>query len=133
MTTQAGTHFNTDLPIFPSAARIATVNSADFDNDGGWRGAVFSLDITAASGTTPTLDITIERKDVASGKYNAIPGAAFAQKTTTGQDELVIYPGVAETANESVSDILSTVLRAVATIGGTTPSFTFSLGASLIK
>jgi hypothetical protein len=59
----------------------------------------------------------------------AIAGAAFAEKTTTGDDELVIYPGVAETANESVSDILGRLYDANAAIGGTTPSFTFALFA----
>ena len=134
MTTQAGTNFNKELILFASAALTDTGSphsSADFDNDA-WPGVLLSLDITAASGT-PTLDIKLQSKDPASGKYNDIPGAAFAQKTTTGQDTLVLYPGVAETANASVSDVLSPVFKAVATIAGTTPSFTFSLGASLIK
>ncbi len=116
---------------FASAVVTATANGADVGNEG-YKGAVFILDITAASGTSPTLDVTLEWKDPISEKYFAIPGAAFAQKTTTGTDSLVVYPGVAETANESVSDVLSETFRAVATITGTTPSFTFSLGVSFV-
>ena len=53
-------------------------------------------------------------------------------QTITGTANLMLYPGVAETANVSVSDVLPKMWRVVATIGGTTPSFTFSLGASVI-
>ena len=133
MTTQAGTNFNVETIIFPSAARIATVSSADFGNDA-WRGGVFTIDVTAASGTTPTLDVKLQSKDPASEKYSDVPDAAFAQITTAaGLAVLVVYPGVTETANVSVSDIVPVVFKFVATITGTTPSFTFSLGASLIK
>lgn len=121
---------NFEGQAFPSAARTATTNGVDQVNYHG-RGIRLHLDITAASGTTPTLDVTIQA--LVNGIYIAIAGAAFTQKTTTGTDELVIYPGIAETANESVSDIIPFRWRAVATIGGTTPSFTFSLGYSYVK
>ena len=113
--------------VFASAARTATVDSDDQTN-ANFRGGRLHLDITAVSGTTPTLDITIRS---AGTFFLAIAGAAFAQKTATGQDELVVYPGVAETANESVSDILPRLWDANAVIGGTTPSFTFSLVVQL--
>ena len=71
------------------------------------------LNITAVSGTSPTLDIKFQDSydgtnwvDVASG--------AFAQKNATGVSSLV----------------LSTVgpyLRAVQDVGGTSPSFTYDL------
>jgi hypothetical protein len=119
------------VTIFASAARTATANSAD-QNSSGAKGVHLVLDITVATGTTPTLDVKVQRKDAESGKYVDIPGAAFAQKTTNGIDDLVVYPGIAETANRSVSDVLSEEWRAVATIGGTTPSFTFSLAGSYL-
>lgn len=40
---------------------------------------------------------------------------------------LVVANGVTVSANKAVSHPLPTSFRAVATIGGTTPSFTFSL------
>lgn len=119
------------LTIHASAAETAN-GSAAFDNQIGARGIHCVLDITAASGTTPTLDVKLQRFDPTSGKYVDLPGAAFAQKTAAGTSDLTIYPGIAETANVSVSDVLTENLKAVWTIGGTTPSFTFTLGATLL-
>lgn len=117
---------------FPSLARgTGTFNSEDFTGNEAL-GLHAVLDITAASGTTPTLDVKLQRKDRASGKYVDLPGASFAQKTTTGTDDLTVYPGIAETANRSVSDVLAETYRWVAVIAGTTPSFTFTLAGSLI-
>jgi len=122
---------NSSITIFPSDTRTATENSGDKKNHQ-WRGARFHLDVTAASGTTPTLDVKLQAKDPISGKYFDIPGAVFTQKTGVITDDLTVYPGIAETANETVSDIIPQVFRAVATIGGTTPSFTFSLAATFV-
>lgn len=121
-----------DLTIFPSAARTTSVNSADQVMEG-WQGKGVRLyvDVTAVAGT-PTLDIKVQGLDQASGDYYDIPGAAFPQITAVVTDILTVYPGIAETANETVSDVLPKTWRVVATIGGTTPSFTFSLGACII-
>lgn len=123
---------NYTVTVFGSAARTVTANSSDVDNYSA-RGVRCLLDVTAASGTTPTLDVKLQSKDPISGKYVDLPGAAFTQKTAASTDDLTVYPGVAETANETVSDVISGVWRAVATIGGTTPSFTFTLGCSYIQ
>lgn len=120
------------IVLFSSAARTVTTNSADQTNPREWRGLLLFLSITAASGTTPTLDITVQVKDPTSEIYVAIPGAAFAQKTTTGTDTLMLYPGIGETANREVSVAIGTTWRVVATIAGTTPSFTFSLTADYL-
>ncbi len=117
--------------VFSSAARTTTTNSSDVSKITG-KGVKLYLDITAASGSTPTLDLKVQAKDALSDKYFDIVGASFAQKVTTGQDDLVVYPGVAETANRSVSDVMTKTWRIVATIGGGTPSFTFSIGAEYI-
>lgn len=110
-----------------SAAETATVNSNTFELKGGEIGALFILDITAASGTTPTLDVKLQFVDDISGKFVDVPGAAFAQKTGTGTDSLVVFPGVTAAANRAVSYALGKTCRFVYTIGGTTPSFTFTL------
>jgi hypothetical protein len=122
---------NTDAVVFASANRLATANSEDQGNPY-FRGVVLVLDITAKDGTSPTLNVKVQAKDATSEKYIDIPGAAFAQKTDTGTDSLVVYPGVEETANRSVSDVIPRQWRAVATLGGTDPEFTFSLGASYV-
>ena len=122
---------NTEITIWASAARTAaTTNSADLANYNA-RGVRLFLNITAATGTTPTLDIKVQAKDSVSGTYHDLTGVAFAQQTTTASLDLVLYPGATVTANRSVSSPLPRTWRLVATIGGTdTPTFTFSLGAS---
>jgi hypothetical protein len=117
--------------VFESALREATVESDDQLNPGA-RGAVLFLDITAEDGTSPTLDVKLQAKDPLTGKYVDIVGAAFAQKNDVGVDTLVVYPGIAGEANRRVSDVLPSTWRAVATIGGTSPEFTFSLSAAYI-
>ena len=49
-----------------------------------------------------------------------------------GPTDLVVYPGIGETSNRAVSDVLSSAWRLVATFGGSSPSFTFSVGAEYI-
>lgn len=123
---------NHEVTVFGSAARTVTTNSQDQENSA-CRGVRLYLDVTAASGAAPTLDVKIQTRDHISGTYIDLPGAVFTQKTAASFDDLTIYPGIAETANETVSDVLSGTWRAVATIGGTTPSFTFSLSAAYIR
>ena len=115
-----------EAQFIASAARTVTFNSEDFcdlNNSSG----LFFLNITAASGTTPTLDIKIQNKCQATGIYYAITGASFAQKTAAGTDFIAIDPALTSSANKAISQILGPCFRAVCTIGGTTPSFTFSL------
>ena len=66
--------------------------------------------------------------DPVSGTWIDLAGAAFPAQTGTGAAMLTIYPGIAETANVSVSDVLPRNWRVVATMSGTT-SMTFSIGA----
>lgn len=72
------------------------------------------LDITAVAGTLPTLDVIIEELDPASGKYSTIDTFPQANSVSTVRRVIVGPHGP--------------FLRASYTIGGTTPSFTFSLG-----
>ena len=122
---------NKSVNVFASSARTATENSSDQTNDCA-RGVRLFLDITAASGSSPTLDVKVQTKDPVSDSYVDLTGAAFAQQNSTATLDLVIYPGVGETSNRAVSDVLSSVWRVVATFGGSRPSFTFSVGAEYI-
>jgi len=125
---------NTEITIFASALRSeGTVNSSDITNHNA-KGGVFILDYTAEAGTNPVLDLKLQWKDESvSDTYFDVPGAAFSQAGSVSTDSLVVYPGVAETANESVSDVLSRTFRVVSTVGGADfPTVTFSLGCQLI-
>lgn len=88
-----------------SGSDVATLNARDL----GGQVRVY-LDVTAAAGTTPTLDVRIQGK--INGAYYTI--GTFTQKTAAGRDSILIEeaPGT---------------LRADWTIGGTTPSFTFEI------
>lgn len=126
----AGDAQNIEQSVFALSARTETANSGDMINRFG-AGVLLTLDITAVGGT-PTLDVKVQVKDTISGKYTDLPNAAFAQKTGTGTSILIIRPGLTASANAVVNSILPRVWRAVATIGGGSPSLTFSLGAAYL-
>lgn len=98
-----------DLVLQPSAAQTATFNGAAFEL-GDRRVARLKLDVTAASGTTPTLDITVQ---ISRDGVTWYTSGTFAQKT-----------GV---SNELKAFLLDRFVRIAATLGGTTPNFTFSV------
>lgn len=111
---------NTEGTLLASAAQTASVNSADITIYNGSKLAVY-LDVAAASGTTPTLDVTVKAKDPASGKYFLL--GTFTQKTGVVSDVLFIGNGAGST-------FAARTIRVEAVIGGTSPSFTFSVGYS---
>jgi len=78
----------------------------------------FLLKITAASGTNPTLDVTVQTYNSLTDTWHTL--AAFTQKTGTGQDEGYVEYGMGEKI------ALSYV------VGGTnTPSLTWTLDVLL--
>lgn len=93
-----------------SAARTATGTGSAFNVEDA-ESFEATLTITAASGTTPTLDLTLETTVDGTHWYSV---AAFAQKTGAGSDARAFGP-------------LGDQARWKWTIGGTTPSFTFSV------
>lgn len=120
--------------VFADAARTASANSADYNNYG-YRGVTLVVMADTKTGTSPTLDLKVQGKDPVSGEYYDIHGAAFAQITDnlTAARYLTVYPGVAETSGQTVSDVLPKTWRVVSTIGGTsTPGYTYSVSATLL-
>lgn len=102
--------------VVASAARTTSGNSSAFlvgdDNT-----VNVLLDVSAASGTTPTLDVKVQwSMDNGTTWGEASSADTLAQKTTTG-NELKSFTAKAPHA------------RVVWTVGGTTPSFTFSVDA----
>jgi len=95
-----------------SAARTSSNNSGPLLHFGLAKTIRAQLDVTAASGTTPTLDVVIE--DTLDGtNWNTV--GTFTQKTTTGRQVI------------DITGLFAGTLRVRWTIGGTTPSFTFSV------
>lgn len=107
------------LALQASVTKTATFSGTGLDLKTGTprRGMKARLIVTAASGTTPTLDVTIEHSDDNSTFTNL---ATFGQKTATGEDAISF-----ETSKRYV--------RATATIGGTTPSFTYKVDVMLAR
>ncbi len=80
--------------------------------------AIFFLDITAVSGTNPTLDLTIHVYDEIGGNWHLL--ATFSQNTATGTDVGYVQYGI------------GSKLSITHTIGGTnTPSFAFTVSVLL--
>lgn len=116
--------------IFSTAARTATVNSADL-NDPTAEAVHVIVDVTAVSGTSPTLTPKLQGKDPASGVYyDVLVGAAI---TATGTTVLKLGPGITAIPNLAASDFLPDTWRVRLEIGGTTPSFTCTVGAVLAE
>lgn len=106
----AGDKIRADAAL-ASAARTATGTGTAFNTNQA-NSFEATLAITAASGTTPTLDVKLQTSIDGGTSYDDVD--AFPQKTTTGTDGHVFGP-------------LGDTCRWAWTIGGTTPSFTFSI------
>ena len=105
-----------ELALFASAARTATANGATLEIPAGMRKVTSYLDVTAASGTSPTLVVKLQDSINAGTTWVDVDGGAHAQLTAAGESYITVL--IRRAAN---------AVRAVATIGGTTPSFTFSV------
>lgn len=99
-----------DVTLLPAAARVATVTSPVVAC-AAYSDAELTLAITAVGAGTPTLDVSVETREY-TGAWVAI--GTFPQQTGVASLRRAFH-GVREE------------LRAVATIGGGTPSLTFSL------
>ena len=100
---------------------IAAYNSDETHNFNALGVDIFVVTTTLTG--TATVTVKLQKKDPIGGTWVDIPGAttaAIATATTTG---LTLYPGIAETANVSVSDHLGLIWRAVATVANDTATF----------
>lgn len=120
---------NTSLgAVATLTAASVSGNSADLVN-GMNRGVTVGVNVSAISGTSASLTVTIQGKDPASGNYyTVLAGSAI---TATGYSTLVVYPGAAVTANESASLPLPQNFRVSYAIAGTSPSVTATISAVL--
>jgi hypothetical protein len=119
---------NFDLLVSTLTSAATSFTSADQINPNA-KGVSCLINITAATGTTPTLVVTIQGKDVSSGLYYTL--LASASIITAGQTRIVVYPGEATVTNVSVGDIIPHIWRISYTIGGTTPAFSGTVGCAV--
>jgi hypothetical protein len=115
-----------------SAARTTTGNGATFLALN-YKGGIFSIDISAATGTTPTLVVRLQGNVDGTNWFDIDATNAITVSTgVTGTARFVVYPGITAAANASANTVLPMNLRFAWVIGGTTPSFTFGTHADLI-
>ena len=111
------------LAFHATAARTATgsatgVDLQQYDGD-----VVLILDSAAGTGSSPTLAVTVEHSDVLGSGYTAISGAAFTRVTGTASAQKLVIS----------KDEAKRYVRVTYTIGGSTPSFTFSVNGVGVK
>ena len=105
--------FDSNLLFSNAAVTTATGNSTALDiKKTPADGVTVEIAVTAASGTTPTLNAVVKESDDNS-TYNDV--VTFAQITTTGRFTRVVQSK-------------KRYLRITYTVGGTTPSFTITAG-----
>ena len=115
--------------IFPSAVRAATLTGDDNRKVPGNKGVKAVLDVTAVPGVD-TVQLVIENKDPASGKYVQV--LAAAARAATGTDTLTIYPGETVAANVSANDIIADVYR-VRVVHSAGTNFTYSVSVTELQ
>lgn len=99
--------------------------------DSGAKGVQVGINITAGTGTTPTLQVLVEGKDEASGVYYTLLDST-AVAATAGFTLMSLYPGLPVTAKVSANQVLPRVWRVRTVIGGTTPAVTATVGVTAI-
>lgn len=112
-----------------TAQGTGTVNGPDMINYAGSRGKFF-VNVSAATGNLPTTVITVQGKDSVSGTYyNILVSAALAGVTT---QVLSVASGLIAVANVAVNDFLPRIFRVNATVAGTSPVVTATVGAVIL-
>jgi hypothetical protein len=107
-----------DVVVLASEARTTSGETVSIDC-GKYGEAIAFIDVTASSGTSPTLDAKFQTQDPVSLKWFDLTDLTFTQKTTTGVEM------------KAKSGLLGSKLKCVYSIAGVTPSFTFSVGLVL--
>jgi len=91
----------------------ASANGTGVDTIG-YQDAMLTLEVGTVSGTSPTLAIKLQESDDNSS-FSDVTGATLTTVTATGNSQIMRISNLNTTRKR--------YLRAVATIGGTTPSF----------
>lgn len=111
-----------------TAAGSGTVTGQQIDGSNG-RGVLLFVNISAISGTTPTLTVTLKGLDPNGNAYTILASSAL---NATGLTVLKVYPALTAAANTVANDVLPVSWRVDYTIGGTSPSVTGTIAANLL-
>ncbi len=105
------------LTIQPSGAETASGNSASVEV-GEYKEALVTLNVTAASGTSPSLTVLLQASDDEGTTWYNLPNASFTAATAVTSQAIQI-------------NTFGDYIRASYAITGTSPSFTFAVKAVL--
>lgn len=111
--------------IIAHAAASVGVTGTDYNSTNA-NGLILFINITAITGTAPTLTVTLQGRTPLGFYYTILASAAL---TATGLTVLRVYPGLVAAANLVANDILPAGFRVVTAIGGTTPAVTATISA----
>lgn len=99
-------------------AAAATVDSGPIAAPSETGPIIVAAHVSAASGTTPTLDVTLEQSANGTSGWATVAGSALTQLTAAGNRIGFAAP-------------TQPYVRVKATIGGTTPSFTGTVAIAM--
>lgn len=125
---------NHNAAVEASSAKTATGNGATQTNFNA-AGALVWINVSAVTGTTPTLTVRLQWSPDGGTTWVDLDttNAQTASITATGTFVLRVYPGITTAANAALNSPLPRTWRLAWTIGGTTPSFTFSAQAAYVN
>lgn len=101
-----------------STATSSAIDLLEYDGD-----ILLILDCAAGTGSSPTLDIKLTECATTGGTYTDLSGATFTQVTGSASLQTLVIN----------KDSAERFIKIVSTVGGSTPSFTFSLNAVALK
>ena len=101
-----------------STATSSAIDLLEYDGD-----VLLILDSAAGGGSSPTLDIKLTESDATGGTYTDLSGATFTQVVDAASMQTL-------TINKDSS---KRFVKIVQTIGGSSPTFTFSINLIGLK
>lgn len=123
----AGTCLNHDTGKYINAVAATTTKNGDDLYSAGYRGVKVVLDMTTVG--TGSVTLTIQGKDLASGKYYTL--LAGAAVITDSMNVYTVFPGAPATGNVSANDQLPQMFRVIVTANnGNATSYT--IGVNLL-
>lgn len=118
---------NTANTVISSTTATTNGNSGAMVNYNS-RTAMFFVNITAISGLLATFTVSVQAQDPVSSSWITLPGASTTSISGTGLALLSIGTGLTSIVNSQVNAGLPRNYRIAYSLGGTTPSVTFSVG-----
>jgi hypothetical protein len=117
----------TSVNLFNHVGASAGTNGSDITNTSTKTCLKVICNVSAITGTSPTITVTVQGRDFVAGTYYTI--LASTAVGTTGVITLAVGPGLANVANVSAGDILPATWRVITTIGGTGPAVSATVTA----